>query len=190
MNSAVASASNAMLARLVHLAEIVRIARLALMPTLVRRHVYYVKRAGGAVLSGLTMSPPAETVLSEGTRQPLEFRRSQDAMHVLLESFRIILVALLSHFVCPAELELSAVRMPLCVKTVLQGILKVAEVKRLVSPAFPESIKTPPNRSPVKTVRSAMCPTQMRRDVRRVCLERPTNLDLHLVWIVRRGDFL
>jgi hypothetical protein len=111
-------------------------------------------------------------------------------MHVPLERFRIFLVALLSHFVCPAQLELSAVRMPLCVKTVLQGTLKVAGVKRLVSPAFPESIKTPPNRSPAKTVRSAMCPTQMRRDVRRVCLERPTNLDLHLVWIVRRGDIL
>ena len=136
------------------------------------------------------ISRPAETAHSEDTRRQQDLQRSQGAMHVLLESFRISLVALLSHFVCPAELELSAVRMRLCALAVLQGILKPPLVKRLVSPAFPESIKTPPNRSPAKTVRSAMCPKQMRRAVRSVCLERPTNLDLHLVWIVRRGDIL
>ena len=77
--------SDVMLVRSAHLAVIVRIARLDLTPTLARQHACYASVALGAVLSGLTMSPPAETVLSEGTRQPLEFRRSRGVINAVLE---------------------------------------------------------------------------------------------------------
>ena len=80
MNPAVANASNAFLVRSACLVGIAQIAHVDLTPTLVRQNACYARRVLGAVLSGLTMSPPAETVQSEDTRRRLAFQRSRGAM--------------------------------------------------------------------------------------------------------------
>ena len=73
MNSGVVFALDAILAGSAVLAATAQIVVEALTPTLARRHAYCARVVLGAVLSGHMMSPPAETVPSVGTRQPLEF---------------------------------------------------------------------------------------------------------------------
>ena len=83
MNSAVVFALDAILARSAAWVGIAQIVVEALMQWTIR-NACYARRALGAVLSELTISRPARTVQSEDIRQPLEFRKSRDAMHAVL----------------------------------------------------------------------------------------------------------
>ena len=83
-SSVVASVSDAIPARLAHLAETAQIAHVDLTQIRTRRHAYYVKRASGVALLEQMTSLLAETVQSEDIRLPLEFRKSRGAIHAVL----------------------------------------------------------------------------------------------------------
>ena len=72
------------MAKLAHLEIIVPIAHVDLSHMKTRQNACCARVALGAVLSGLTMSPPAETVHSEDIRLPLEFRKSRGVINAVL----------------------------------------------------------------------------------------------------------
>ena len=80
-------ALHAILVRSALLVEIALSARLVLTRIRTRRSVFFAKRVLGAALLGLTMPQLAETVLLEGTRRQLEFRKSRNAICAVPASF-------------------------------------------------------------------------------------------------------
>ena len=77
-------ALHVILGRSAELVEIAQSALLVLIPIRRRQNACYAKRVLGAALLGLTMPPLAETVLLEGTRRQLEFRKSRNAICAVL----------------------------------------------------------------------------------------------------------